>query len=367
MKKCKLLVLLAGILLAAALLAGCESTADEKKYDYLVTFDYNTAGIEANCTDQYLGVTNGGKVGLEPGYSDDFKKQEVPGYYLEGWYTARTDENGAVLRDDAGRVLLDRRWNFANDTVSGDMTLYANLIRQPSLRVLDRATGKEITRYTGLPGGVRKRPSDTAAPKKDGWTFLDYYTDEACTTPLAWPYTFGEEDAVVYADFVEGNWTLVRDAAGFDRGISNNLRLYLLCDIDFSESGWIARDFRGEINGNGHTLRGITLDQDGAKDRPTGYGLFRTLRAGAYIHDVTFEGVALSFTARFNESFRVAPFAAAAEEGVRFARLTVSGTLTYNFTGAPTSEVFDFIADDAMRREDITDCQFSGLTVQPAA
>ena len=30
------------------------------------------------------------------------------------------------------------------------------------------------------------------------------------------------------------------------------------------------------IDLNGHTLRGIVLDQDGAKDRPTGYGLFRS-------------------------------------------------------------------------------------------
>lgn len=369
MKKINLWLLCAALCLLLLAFAGCGSVPDEREFDYLVTFDYNTTGIEANCTNQYLGVMDGGKVGIEPGYSTDFKKQEVPGYYLEGWYTAKTDENGSVCRNDAGRVLLDRRWNFASDTVSGDMTLYANLIRQPSLRVVDRTTGEVVSTYTGLPGSTRRRPSDTGAPKKDGWTFLEYYADAACTTPFTWPYTFGEEDVTVYADFLEGSWFLVRDAATFNLGVSSNLRLYLLSDIDFSdsESGWVARDFRGEINGNGHTLRGITLDQDGNKEQPTGYGLFKSLRGGAYIHDVTFEDVRLTFTARFNESFRVAPFAAAAEEGVRFARLTVSGTLTYNFSGAPTSEVFDLVADDKMRPQDVVDCQFSGLTVQPAA
>lgn len=362
MKSRRIFFLAFGLLACLLLLSACSGNSSERPYDHVVTFDYNYGNLDANCTQQYLGVKDGALVGIEPGYSDDFKLQEVTHYYIDGWYTAKLDADGNPQTDpDTGCVLLDRKWNFKTDTVTEDIVLYANLRHQLTLTYVDRATGEVVGSIVGKLGETRKKPQSALEPKKAGYTFLGYYASETGDEPFSWPYTFREdtENINVYVDFIEGTWTIVDSAASFNKGISSNANLYLTADIDFSGSTpWITRSFSGTINGNGHKLSGITLEQEGSKIFPSGFGLFNVLRAEAYLYDLTFEDVEIRFSAKSNMTFVVAPFASEAEEGVRLQSVTVTGTLTYDISKSPTSEVYDLIAENGMRGEDVTDCDF---------
>ena len=86
-------------------------------------------------------------------------------------------------------------------------------------------------------------------------------------------------------------------------------------------------------------------------------------QAGAHMLDCTFEDVEIRFSAKSNMTFVVAPFASEAEEGVRLQSVTVTGTLTYDISKSPTSEVYDLIAENGMRGEDVTDCDFRFVLV----
>jgi len=69
-------------------------------------------------------VLEGSLVGIQPGDNENFRKGEVPGYYLEGWYIAKTDADGNVIKnEETGRAVLDTKWDFASMRVNGNMTL----------------------------------------------------------------------------------------------------------------------------------------------------------------------------------------------------------------------------------------------------
>ncbi len=362
MKSRRIILLAFGLLACLLLLSACKSQSSERPYDHLVTFDYNYGNLDANCVQQYLGVKDGALVGIEPGYSDDFKLQEVTHYYIEGWYTPKLDTAGNPQVDpETGRVLLDRKWDFEKDTVTSDTVLYANLRHQLTLTYVDRATGEVIGSIAGKSGETRNKPQSALEPKKEGYTFLGYYAEATGTEAFTWPYTFREdvENVNVYVDFIEGSWMVVDSAVAFNKGISANANLYLIADIDFSGSTpWITRSFGGTINGNGHKVTGIKLEQEGSKIFPSGFGLFSVLRAGAHLYDLTFEDVKIHFSAKSNMTFLVAPFATEAEKGARLESVTVTGQLVYDILKSPTSEVYDLIAKNGMRAEDVTDCDF---------
>ena len=138
-KKCALIALLCALAsICCFALCSCGEGESVKKYDYLVTFDYNTGKTESNCKNQYLGVLEGSLVGIQPGDNENFRKGEVPGYYLEGWYIAKTDADGNVIKnEETGRAVLDTKWDFASMRVNGNMTLYANFVRTAIMRYID--------------------------------------------------------------------------------------------------------------------------------------------------------------------------------------------------------------------------------------
>ena len=361
MKKKILYACLVGTLtvLCALFLFSCGTKDTEREFDHRVTFNYNYGKLDVECPEQYLGVKDGGKVAIMPGNNENFKLYEVPGYYLEGWYLPKTSESGAPLTDEAsGMVLLDRKWNFGTDTVSGDMTLYARLIHQSVLSFRDVDTGEVVSTIKGNPGTSRQEPSTTLAPKKDGHTLLGYFTDEACTQPFAFPYTFEETDRTVYVKFLEGNWQVVRSTGDFFSGIRNNQNLWITGDLDFTGVKWLSLDYNATIAGNGCTLRGITVEQDGTKTYTAGFGLFNRLGAKAQMTDLTFEDVAIRFTAQVTGTFHVAPLAQEVSGTARIERVRMTGTLTYDIAKAPTSVIYPLVAMKTVP-DVFTDCTFT--------
>ena len=85
------------LIVASVSFIACDEQSQEKKYDHLVTFNYNIGNLGDAIDNQYLGVMDGSIVAIKPGYSDAYKEASLKDYYIEGWYTAKTDSDGNVL------------------------------------------------------------------------------------------------------------------------------------------------------------------------------------------------------------------------------------------------------------------------------
>lgn len=178
-KRSLLLVCALVVLTLCVTLCACNTSQAKPDYDYLVTFDYNVGTLDANCQTQYLGVKANSLVGLKPGTRDDFKQYEASGYYLEGWYLPEKDADGNVVVDaDTQMVKLATKWDFSTMRVNSDMTLYARLLRVPTMIFVDRETGEEVKRETGTPESRKERPSAVVEPVKSGYTYFDTIYEE---------------------------------------------------------------------------------------------------------------------------------------------------------------------------------------------
>lgn len=347
------------------LLASCGKT-EAKQYDCLVTFDYNVGTIEANYKNQYLGVKKGSLVGLKPGDRSDFEEATIRGYYLEAWYTAKTDEAGNVVKDaTTGRVEPGEKWDFETMTVESDLTLYANLIRVAEMKYVDvdvyvenpEAEGAVLSVKSDRPGTRRAKPSSVLAPKKSGYTLLEYYKDAECTEVFEWPYIVTTEDVTVYVKFIEGDWAIVRTAKELISAIVGQKNIYLVNDIDFAGTDWARNDYNAEFNGNGHTVRNISYKRVCTKNVKDS-GLFGTLKSGANIHDVIFENVKLEFKVALGDH-KSGFIAYAAEQGAKLTNVTISGTLYYDYGTSVGSEYNTWIMED---KSTSTDCDYSKVT-----
>lgn len=361
MQRRKIFPLLCGVLflVTVLLLSSCGEKQKEKSYDFRVTFNYNTGNLDVNCPNQYLGVKKGGLVGIQPGFNDDFKLVSVTNYYIEGWYTAKLSSDGTPEKDSqTGQVIVDKKWDFEHDTVSSDMTLYANLIRQSKLNFIDITTGTVIKTIAGTPGDKQNEPISVLAPKKDGHTLVGYYMDAEKKNRFEWPYRFGDADTSVYVDFIEGSWTLVDSAEALKRAISGNKNIYLTSDIDLSGITWVSTSFGGTIEGNGHKLTGLRIQSEGSKNKTRGFGVFTTIGASASIRNLTIENVDITFTASLAGNYQVAPLADEIRTGATFENFTVTGRLTYDFSNALEASVYPIAAVNGMAQADSKNCRF---------
>ena len=206
--KTKRSLLLACALIVSMLcvmLCACDTSQAKPNYDDLVTFDYNVGTLDANCQTQYLGVKANSLVGLKPGSREDFKQYEASGYYLEGWYLPEKDADGNVVIDEETQMVkLATKWSFETMRVNSDMTLYARLLRVPTMTFVDRETGEEVKKENGTPEMSKERPSSVAAPTKEGYTLYEYYVSATGNEPFAWPYVFGTEDVTAYVGSIKG-------------------------------------------------------------------------------------------------------------------------------------------------------------------
>lgn len=107
------------------------------------------------------------------------------GYILAGWYTDKED-----IKDDSGSIIgykfkAEDRWDFDEDRVQGDMTLYARWIPQGRVEYVDAASG-EVMFSKNITTNSPIQPLSGATERlieKSGYTFAGYFEDEACTIP----------------------------------------------------------------------------------------------------------------------------------------------------------------------------------------
>ena len=122
------------------------------------------------------------------------------GHILAGWYTAKED-----IKDANGNIIgysfkAEDRWDFDEDRVQEDMTLYARWIPQGKIDYVDASTDNVMFSKNISEESAVQELSSAAEMliAKSGYTFEGYYADKALTTP----YDFSE---YIHAELIPSN------------------------------------------------------------------------------------------------------------------------------------------------------------------
>lgn len=312
----------------------------------LVTFDYN-GGMEGTSPTKSVYCKVNSLI-VEPGYdSIRYPAPEYSGHYIVGYFRGS--------RDEAGNLTLGEEWDFDTDRVTEDITLYAVWGELDYIEVLygennDQVLSIEAPRDDGTEDW--NVLTSLQQPRWDGHTFFGFYYDAEYTQPLAPtdeanpipvpssanPYTYTEETATIYARFIEGEWTIASMPSDLRR-ISSTSNIWLMNDIDMSGANFtpVSSTYVGEFNGNGHTISNISFECTTSALRNF-VGMFYTLGANAYIHDVTFANV--SMAVEFGEmrpgglvNNYLGLLVGTWQAGARVEDVNLTGTITYDSSG----------------------------------
>ena len=252
------------------------------------------------------------------------------GYFLAGWYTQRTettDSQGNTIYTYAGQ------WDFEEDRLTVDasgtyssaepmLTLYAAWVPLFEVQFYSLDTGEYLASYTfdpSLTESIRLPAWDeeTGAtemyqfPKMSGYTFSGAYYDPEGTQPVEGTEllhtgtvdqaTGTAQDTVMklYLDWTEGEWYHIYNVEQFLDNASVSGCYVLHADLDFEGQIWPSSlmygNFTGCIQGNGYTMRNITLEQ--TNNSKVNAGLFGQLTGNAELTGVTFENVTFTIKA----------------------------------------------------------------------
>ena len=114
---------------------------------------------------------------------------------------------------------------------------------------------------------------------------------------------------------------------------------YLANDIEVPANLSLFTDsrtpFTGTLDGNGHTIKGLTVTRKQGKNT-TVYGLFSEITKTAVFENITFEDVSVSVELNNDQNNQInyiGTFAGAVQSGATFTGVTIKGALTYNCFG----------------------------------
>jgi len=137
-------------------------------------------------------VLGSGKVAMPP-------PMNKTGFAFGGWY--REDTFGTL-------------WNFDNDTVTGNITLYAQWVTPPTYYTVTFNTNSSIpapVTQTIIEGGKITEPLGTAM-RQDGYSFRGWFTEEQ----LLWDFATGQvtQNVTLHAE-----WSIIYYTVVFNMGI----------------------------------------------------------------------------------------------------------------------------------------------------
>ena len=241
------------------------------------------------------------------------------GHFLTGWYTER--------QETADGYVYSGKWDFETDRLAVDadgdytsaepvLTLYAAWAPVFEIEFYDLASGEYLQSLTYNPEEVTEIQvpqwdEETGAvemykfPQRSGYTFNGAYYDAEGTQPV-------DTDAVIhpgqvdeatgtaqdpvmqlYVDWMEGEWYHIYNVEQFLENASVSGSYILHADLDFEGEIWPSSlmygNFSGTIQGNGHTLRNISIEQ--TNNSKVNAGLFGYLTETAEISDLKLENV----------------------------------------------------------------------------
>ncbi len=247
-------------------------------------------------------------------------------YTFVGWYTAKLDENGAPITNEKGEVELDQPY-FSDDGTDREklpagthLKLYAKWQANVAIKVyliIGTEVPTEVTFQIKREGatvavaneewlydlnfknGERHEPSGNALIKASGFTLFDFYTDKACQTEVSWPIQQASEDVIVYAKYIAGNWTYLRNPDDvknlFAAGAKTDF--YLLNDIDCKAVTGLkcVPNFNSVLRGNGYTISNLTINAGQIAGDST-VSMFGNIGKTGGLQDVTFDNVTITTT-----------------------------------------------------------------------
>ena len=212
-------------------------------------------------------------------------------YYAAKWLTKTRVKVKLVVEDKDAKIAIDK------EKIKGEF--YSPIMEKDTI-----SHGDEIMSFS-YDGSTGTLPSISAKlPIKDNaYTFIEYYADEACTKPVAWPIQEQEEDVYIYAKYIEGKWTVISSTKEvkqfFDQIGDSKARFYLMNDVDCSSLATItaATKFACELQGNGFTLKNLKINRP--NDQLTKTSIFGEITSTAVLNNVRFEN--LTFACKFGK------------------------------------------------------------------
>lgn len=362
------------LLIAALLITGCgaEQTPyelnDGENFTISVKYDANGGIFTTNTSvivDSYnpdqLPMGSDGSVNIallppdDPARGNDAFAAVNNGYFLAGWYTQRTEtEEGYVYSG---------LWDFENgilsvdpETVTGSaepvVTLYAAWVPLFEVEFYDLDSGEYMSSYTFNPlqEQAMKLPAldeETGAvelydfPENPGHTYEAAYLDAAGTQPVATEmlthtgtvdYETGTaKDHVmqVYVKWQEGEWFHIYNVEQFLDNASVSGSYVLHADLDFTDEIWPSSmmygNFSGTIEGNGYTIRNVSIEQ--TNNSKVNAGLFGSLTEEAKITDLNLENVTFTIksgTRVMGTSYGL--FAGSVSTGTQVSNVTIANS-----------------------------------------
>ncbi len=178
------------IIVAASLfLSSCgakDSAADPGEWGYDCSVTYNALGGTINSREIRETYYMKNSYIFKPAGTTNMLIQPIKdGYILAGWYTGKEDIKDANGNITGYSFKSEDRWDFDEDRVQDDMTLYARWIPQGKIDYVDASTDKVMfTKNITEESAVQKLSSAAEILiAKSGHTLDGYYSDKALTVP----------------------------------------------------------------------------------------------------------------------------------------------------------------------------------------
>ncbi|MEY9980168.1 InlB B-repeat-containing protein [Lysinibacillus sp. RC79] len=164
------------------------------------------------------------------------------GYTFAGWYK------------DKG---LMEAWNFNQDVVTKDITLYAKWSKGSYIVTFDANGGSKVPFQSVESGKLVKAPS---TPVKEGYTFAGWYKDKGLTEAWNFNQDVVTQDITLYAKWSKVSYIVTFDANGGSEVPSQSVGLGELVKVP------IASKKEGYIFDGWHKDKELTVPWDLAKD-----------------------------------------------------------------------------------------------------
>ena len=344
------LFLIAGVLTACRQSVLTKEKIYEDGYNCEVIFDLagGTSGKDDRARQELHQYVQSGSPIIKPGTDKNGYSGETPvkeGYTFGGFYQG-TKEGDTVTYDMA------KKWDFAKDKVTGDLTLYAYWRENYSIAV---HYGENYEKTATVAGEQDEEgAAQQVTPAVSGHTVIAYFADRATAESaladpnageghpdeqrLQFPMTptvFSEDNKVwdIYANALEGNFTVVRTKTQFQ--FYGGTNIYLMTDIDYEEAQVsFPANYSGTFYGNGHTVSNFKVTRSSSARNDAYLGLFNRLMASSHLENVTFDNFELDVSttginARYNNY--IGALAGIAEAGATLQGVTLNGKVSYSF------------------------------------
>lgn len=340
LKRCLIVALMA--VASLLLLAGCSigrpslnEIVEENNLRAIVTYYANEGEFENSSSKKDLYYMAGVQPLdiREPGVTANISI-ERDGYDFIAWYHAEVDGDGNIIFEDGKPKASDTMADFTKYLVEGDhWTLVAKWKIQSRVRIQivgkdltetdkivikteedekvydkEYALGDELISYPYEVNNKVKKPdveSDSFVPQNE-YTFVEFYSDKDCTNVCQWPIERGDEDVIVYARYIKGNWKFIRtldDLSQISNGVMSRDKYLLLNDIDCQGKSITAmgtKSFAGTLQGDGkaYTIKNLTVIYSVEKQEQSA-SVFGNIKSTATIKDIYFENISVEYTTAY--------------------------------------------------------------------